>query len=160
MSFALSLQLIRTLEGFEATDDPVPSFGGIVKSFYFAEGFAVWPPPVDSWAEYYRRCYWLRAHCGELPEPADSVAMQAAVNCGQDWLIKAVQRIAGVVPDAAWGPITAQAVAALPRLGLPEKLLAAQQTYYDAQRGDPYYEGWCDRIATVKEWISEGRLGE
>ena len=57
----------------------------------------------------YKREYWERAHCPQLPWPLSQVQFDGAVNTGISQQMKFLQRAAGVNPDGAWGPNTSRA---------------------------------------------------
>lgn len=57
----------------------------------------------------YKREYWERAHCYELPWPLSQIQFDGAVNTGIGQQMKFLQRSVGVIADGAWGPNTSRA---------------------------------------------------
>jgi lysozyme family protein len=57
----------------------------------------------------YKRCYWEKAHCYEMPWPLSQIQFDGAVNTGVGQQMKFLQRAVGVNADGAWGPNTSRA---------------------------------------------------
>lgn len=96
----------------------------------------------------YKRDYWNRAHCDELPNGVAFDVFDGAVNSGPGQAIRWLQRAAGVADDGMVGPLT---LAAVKRME-PEAL----QARYNGQRLDfmtrlstweSFGRGWARRIA-------------
>jgi len=82
----------------------------------------------------YKREYWERAHCYEMPWPLCQVQFDGAVNTGIGQQMKFLQRAVGVNADGAWGPATRRAVnEALEELGavaLARHCADQKETFY------------------------------
>jgi lysozyme family protein len=61
---------------------------------------------VDTASLIYKREYWEKAHCPELPWPLSQVQFDGAVNTGVVQQMKFLQRAVGVSADGLWGPNT------------------------------------------------------
>lgn len=97
----------------------------------------------------YRRDYWERTRCPELPAGVAFEVFDAAVNSGPGQATRWLQRAVGVADDGVIGPIT---LAAVRRLD-PQAL----QARYNGQRLDfmtrlstweAFGRGWARRIAS------------
>lgn len=66
----------------------------------------------DEAGRIYRKLYWERCRCGDLPAGLDLVVFDYAVNSGPDRAVKDLQRALRVVADGIVGPLTLSAVAA------------------------------------------------
>ena len=96
----------------------------------------------------YKRDYWQRARCDELPPPLAFQVFDTAVNSGIGQAIRFLQRAVGVADDGQIGPLTMNAVK---RLDV-ESLVAR----YNGQRldfmtrlstWDVFGRGWARRVA-------------
>jgi len=65
---------------------------------------------LEQATEIYRREYWDKYHCEELPWPLSLVHFDGCVNRGAHQQVKNLQRVVGTTPDGAWGPKTKYAV--------------------------------------------------
>lgn len=105
----------------------------------------------------YRAEKWDKFHCGEMKPPWDLVVFDSAVNPGEGWMPKALQKAVGAKVDGIIGPKTIKAVneASVNEL---ENFLRAREAYYRARpaklKGKPfrerYLEGWLNRTADLK----------
>ena len=64
---------------------------------------------VEEAALVYKREYWERSHCYELPWPLSQIQFDGAVNTGVGQQMKFLQRSVGVIAYGAWGPNTSRA---------------------------------------------------
>lgn len=96
----------------------------------------------------YKRDYWDKARCDELPPALAFQVFDTAVNSGIGQAVRFLQRAVGVADDGVLGPLT---IAAVRRLDL-ESLMAR----YNGQRldfmtklstWDVFGKGWARRIA-------------
>ena len=69
---------------------------------------------LDQAAAIYRRDYWDRCRCEEMPRGLDLALFDAAVNQGAVAAIRMLQEAVGVTPDGVLGPRTMMAVACAP----------------------------------------------
>ena len=103
---------------------------------------------LDGAKAIYRRDYWGRARCDDLPRNVAFDVFDAAVNSGPGQAVRWLQRAVGVADDGQAGPVTLAAVGRID----PEVL----QARYNGQRldfmtrlstWDVFGKGWARRIA-------------
>jgi lysozyme family protein len=108
----------------------------------------------------YKRCYWEKAHCYELPWPLSQVHFDGAVNTGVGQQIKFLQRAVGVNADGAWGPNTRRATnEALEELGaetLAKHVCDQKETFYQQLvKNKPqmarFLKGWLNRLNDLRK---------
>lgn len=104
---------------------------------------------LDQAKAIYRRDFWDRCRCEELPPPVDFNVFDGAVNSGIGQSIRWLQRAAGVADDGLFGPITLEACL-LPN---PEKLAARYNGHRlmfmaSLSTWGTFGRGWARRIAT------------
>lgn len=96
----------------------------------------------------YKRDYWDRAMCDQLPEAVAFQVFDTAVNSGIGQAIRFLQRAVGVADDGRVGPLTIRAVR-----GLDPEVVAAR---FNGQRldfmtklstWDVFGKGWAIRVA-------------
>ena len=66
---------------------------------------------VDVVAPFYKKGYWDKCRCDELPSGLDFAVFDFAVNAGPGRAAKFLQQAVGVTADGAIGPATMAAVA-------------------------------------------------
>lgn len=99
--------------------------------------------------EIYRRDYWGRTGCDQVPEGLKFDLFDTAVNSGQVRAVQFLQRAAGAVDDGRLGPQTLWAVRNMD----PERLFARFNGHrLDFLNDNPeqwtrYGRGWAQRIA-------------
>ncbi|MFC5356486.1 glycoside hydrolase family 108 protein [Azospirillum himalayense] len=130
-TFDMALAFVLTREG-GYTNDPRDPGGetsfGISKAAY--PGIDIKGLTRDGAAAIYRRDYWDRAGCGNLPAGVALFHFDTAVNQGPGTAAKFLQLAAGVEADGKIGPKTLAAV----QRAKPTDLL----TEYAARRADHY----------------------
>lgn len=115
---------------------------------------------VEDAALVYKREYWERAHCPDLPWPLSQIQFDGAVNCGIGQQMKFLQRVAGVTADGAWGPNTSRATSnKINDIGL--KALCIQvcdqkETFYRnlvAKKPNliRFLKGWLNRLNDLRQ---------
>lgn len=85
---------------------------------------------LDRAKDIYRRDYWERARCDDLPGGVAVMQFDCAVNQGVGAAAKFLQLAASVKPDGAVGPKTLAAVAALPIDRLLTEYAARRMAHY------------------------------
>ena len=110
----------------------------------------------------YENEYWNMARCPTLPIDLDTVQFDTAVNMGVRRAVKFMQKCTDCVPDGAWGPKTAAAVAGCD----PGKTLRAfcdlRETFYiELINRKPdlsvFRKGWMNRLNDLRGFV--GLLG-
>lgn len=157
-NFTLSLSHVLRHEGgyVDHPDDP----GGITnlgvtkaaweaytgKPVTAADMHQLTPAKVEP---FYRRLYWDRMRCDDLPAGLDYAAFDFAVNSGVKRAARALQRVAGVTMDGTVGPSTLAAVNR--HRSLIDPLCDVRFLFL---RGLPTFKvfgrGWTVRVADVR----------
>lgn len=104
---------------------------------------------LEAAKEIYRRDYWARAMCDQLPPGVAFDLFDAAVNSGIGQAIRFLQRAAGVADDGQVGPLTLAAV----RRHDPEVIqarMSGQRLEFMTKLStwDTFGKGWARRIAS------------
>lgn len=108
--------------------------------------------PVDVAKSIYRKQYWDRAKCDELPPALRYVVFDGAVNSGVGQSIKWLQRALKVTDDGVIGPATIAAAQRAPIEPLYRRLLAQRLKFMtDLDIWPSFSKGWARRIAALLE---------
>jgi lysozyme family protein len=98
----------------------------------------------------YKKKFWDACKCDNLPSGIDYLVFDFAVNAGVGRSAKTLQKVVGVKPDGAIGPITLAAVVATKYL--IEKFSDEKVTFYKSlPTFSSFGNGWLNRIAHVKK---------
>lgn len=97
----------------------------------------------------YRRDYWDRCRCDELPAPLDIYVFDCAVNQGVDTAVKTLQRLVGVPVDGLMGPVTLGAAARVRREMALLYMADRAQAYAQLEGFGTFGRGWMKRLLTV-----------
>lgn len=98
--------------------------------------------------EIYKRDYWDRAKCDQLPTAVAFVVFDAAVNSGIGQSIRFLQRAIGVADDGVLGPLTLAAVARFDNESLCARFLGQRLEFMTKLSTWDYFgKGWSRRIA-------------
>ena len=163
MSFSKGLLLWKKLEGGFVDNPHDPggaTFQGITKDDYLAANPGdPFPPSEADAANYLRANYWEKFHCGDMPEPVDSIFFQF-VGSSERGAIQALQCIVGVIPDEDLGPATLVAMKGYGPNNLADDLLLAQRFFYAVKHppGDFYFRGLQSRVKRVAAAWSAGEI--
>ena len=100
----------------------------------------------------YKKNYWNRAKCDQLPSGVDLCVFDWAVNSGVSRSAKALQRIVGVEQDGGIGPMTLQAVAEVEPTEIIEQMHHMRDKFYrELSTFDTFGRGWIRRNDETKE---------
>lgn len=108
---------------------------------------------------FYRKGYWDKCRCDELPTGVDYLTFDFAVNAGPGRAAKFLQQAVGAVSDGVIGPATLAAVAKKD----PSKILVdfgnIKEAFYNGiVARDPsqsrFIKGWLNRVASVERFAS------
>lgn len=104
-------------------------------------------------APIYRKNYWDRCKCDELPEGVDLMVFDFAVNAGPSRSVKHLQELIGTTVDGGVGPMTLKAIDEYIDndengvYGLIEKLTVKRQKYYESlPTFKTFGNGWMRRL--------------
>ena len=106
-------------------------------------------------AEIYRRGYWDKCRCAELPEPFRLPLFDAAVNSGPDRSIKLMQSALGVRADGVMGPITMAAAdnSPVPHLVAVDMIARRLEFLKGLRHWHVFGVGWSARLDSVASHI-------
>lgn len=103
----------------------------------------------------YRRDYWDRARCGELPWPLAFFVFDAAVNAGATPAVVLLQRLLRLPRDGIPGKATLEAAArANQRDAVPRYLALRALRYTGTRNFDKYGEGWLFRLFSLAREVT------
>lgn len=98
----------------------------------------------------YLRDYWGPAGCDAMPDGARLPVFDMAVNSGVRPAIRAAQRACGEVEDGILGPLTLQALQAMPGDRFAGRFAAARLLRYTDDPGwRDFGKGWTRRVAQL-----------
>lgn len=105
---------------------------------------------------FYRKGYWDKCRCDELPAGLDYAVFDFAVNAGPGRAAKFLQQAVGVTADGAIGPATMAAVAGADPAQAVIAFGKAKEQFYNAiVARDPsqsrFIKGWLNRVASVEK---------
>lgn len=104
----------------------------------------------------YRRNYWERCRCQDLPSGVDWAVMDACVNHGTGRAAKFLQRAVMVNQDGSIGPLTLMAVAENDPEEIIEKLAEYRDAFYRSlSTFETFGRGWIRRNEETKEQARE-----
>ena len=96
----------------------------------------------------YLRDFWGPAGCGAMPDGARLQVFDMAVNSGVGAAVKAVQRAVGTTPDGILGPVTLQALQAMPAARFIARFNAQRLILMAGLSSWPAFgRGWVLRVA-------------
>ncbi len=107
---------------------------------------------VEQAIELYRRDYWERCRCAELPWPLALALFDGAVNQGAVPATRCLQQALGVSADGAVGPATVRAARDAPQRQVLARFLARRALRY-ARHPDwrIYGKGWMTRLFVIQQ---------
>lgn len=111
-------------------------------------------------AEIYRRDYWDRLHCSELPPPVALMLFDSGVNQGTKVATRFLQKAVGALVDGELGPRTIAAVYRHPVSRVVRRFSTERiQHYLSLGSFRTYGMGWLNRAVdvaiTAAEWEME-----
>ena len=96
----------------------------------------------------YKRDYWDRAQCDQLPSQLSYLVFDAAVNSGIGQSIRFLQRAVGTADDGVMGAITLSAIKRMDAESVCAKFLGQRLEFMaKLSTWDTFSRGWCRRIA-------------
>lgn len=148
MSFERSVDFVLKHEGGYVNHPRDPGGEtnmGIAKKFY---------PDLDiknltrqQAVDIYRRDYWERARCHEMPPAVAHMVFDSAVNQGISASVRILQRSLRVRDDGIVGPVTLTAVRNANQSALLTEMAAVRGNWYAATRNvDTFGLGWFRRL--------------
>jgi len=96
----------------------------------------------------YKRDYWDRAQCDQLPSQLSYLVFDAAVNSGIGQSIRFLQRAVGVADDGSIGPITLSAAKRMDAESLCARFIGQRLDFMTRlSTFDVFGKGWSRRLA-------------
>ena len=103
-------------------------------------------------APIYKKNYWDRAKCDQLPSGVDLCVFDWGVNSGVSRSAKALQRIVGVKQDGGIGPMTLQAVSEVEAEEIIEQMHYMRDNFYRSlDTFETFGKGWTRRNNETRE---------
>jgi len=100
----------------------------------------------------YRRQYWDKCRCDEMPVDVRYPLFDAAVNSGPGQAVKWLQSAVGVKADGVIGPMTMQSVSNANPIRLAKQMLGKRLRFMtELKNWTANSRGWARRIAAVLE---------
>ena len=104
----------------------------------------------------YRKNYWDKCRCGELPERIATHLFDAAVNHGSTTAIKLLQRAVNASDDGVLGPKTIAAIQALPEKQVVYFFIQHRRNFYlrIVERNPSqakFLKGWFNRLNELEK---------
>ena len=107
---------------------------------------------VEDVAPIYKKNYWDRCKCDDLPSGLDWAVFDWAVNSGTGRAAKAVQKICGAAQDGAIGPKTLALVKGQDTEYMIEEFGKIRQEFYESLKTfDTFGKGWTRRNKEATE---------
>lgn len=112
--------------------------------------------------EIYRKDYWLKGKCDQMPWPVSLAHFDACVNTGIGQAAKFLQKIVGTDVDGAIGPKTLKALTLIcgtrGPVAIAEDLIEARKAFYKllAEKNEDdqqFLNGWLNRVENLKKQI-------
>lgn len=100
----------------------------------------------------YRRNYWDRCRCGDLPSGVDWAVFDWAVNSGTGRAAKALQKAVGATEDGSIGPQTLMAVQNVEATNIINRMAINRENFYRSlSTFDTFGRGWLRRNDETRE---------
>jgi len=100
----------------------------------------------------YRRNYWDRCRCGELPSGVDWAVFDFAVNSGTGRGAKALQKAVGATEDGSIGPMTLIEVERVEPDNIINRIAIYREQFYRSLNAfDTFGRGWLRRNDETRE---------
>lgn len=149
--FPRAVQIVLDHEG--VLSDDVRDDGGLTKYGISQKAY----PNVeiraltrDDAIAIYRRDYWDRCRCGEMPWWAALITFDCAVNQGPGIAVRLLQRTVGAIEDGVIGPRTLDAVRRMdPRTGTVQFMSHRIMRYAAHDDWQTFGRGWTVRLFNV-----------
>ena len=104
----------------------------------------------------YRRNYWERCRCQDLPSGVDWAVMDACVNHGTGRAAKFLQKAVMVNQDGSIGPLTLMAVSEQDPIEIINRMAVYRDAFYRSlSTFETFGRGWIRRNDETREQASE-----
>ncbi|OSI09286.1 Predicted lysozyme (DUF847) [Neisseria zoodegmatis] len=108
--------------------------------------------------EIYRKAFWERFGCGDMPFAIGYQYFDACVNHGRGNAARFLQRALGVADDGIIGPVTKAAIHAADISELVRKFNGQRLSFYTKLKAfDAFGRGWVNRVAlNLRHAVTDG----
>ena len=123
---------------------------GVTKRTAMANGYtgSMRSMTRDQAIEIYRKAFWERYHADKMPAAVAFQFFDSCINHGYGNAARMLQRAAGVADDGVIGPISLQAINALPENDLLLRFNAERLHFYTKlSTFGTFGKGWARRVA-------------
>lgn len=159
MNFNQSFDLLMTHEGGFSnrpfSEDPGgATMYGVTERVARENGYtgAMKDLTLDFAKSVYRKSYWDKCRCDELPDNLRYAVFDAAVNSGPGQAIKWLQATVSVKVDGAIGPMTIASVNASNHIVVEKQMLGKRLRFMtELKNWTANSRGWSRRIAALLE---------
>lgn len=101
----------------------------------------------------YKRDYWDKAMCGEIPYPLDVLLFDTAVNHGVDRAVKILQESLGIAADGIIGQKTIAAARNTNNSIYTVFMINRMFAYTAAKSWPTFKEGWKNRLVALSKEV-------
>jgi lysozyme family protein len=156
--FDYALNLVLKHEGGYVNDPADPGGETIygISRRHHPEAWAAGRPSKAQASLIYRRDYWDRLRCDELPAPVAVLLFDTAVNCGNKRAVQFLQRAISVADDGVLGSVTIGRCRTMDAHTIAQQLADQRMAHYRAlSTFGRFGKGWSNRVDDVLEEIRE-----
>jgi len=100
----------------------------------------------------YKKDYWEKIKCDELPNCLKLIVFSSAVNQGPGFAVKTLQKIVEVKVDGRIGPKTIEAIKAVNPLAIKKDFLKIQAEHYFSLNKSEFIKGWILRLIDLSQY--------
>lgn len=152
--FDFALNLVLKHEGGYVNDPKDPggeTIYGIARRHH-PDAWAAGRPTKAQAAEIYRRDYWDRLRCDELPAPLAVFLFDTGVNCGNRRAVQMLQRAISVKDDGVLGPVTIGRCRTMDAHVIVLQMADQRMAHYHSlSTFSRFGRGWTNRVDDVLE---------
>lgn len=156
--FDYALNLVLKHEGGYVNDPADPGGETIygISRRHHPEAWATGRPSKAQASLIYRRDYWDRLRCDELPAPVAVLLFDTAVNCGCKRAVQLLQRAISVADDGSLGAVTIDRCRTMDTQAIAQQLADHRMAHYRSlSTFGRFGKGWSSRVDDVLEEIRE-----
>lgn len=153
-NFDQAFQTLIKIEGGLVNDPRDP--GGLTKYGISKKAFPnldIANITLEQAKEIYKKNYWDKCRCDDLPASFDIAVFDTAVNMGSDKAIRLLQKALGVYADGVIGNKTLSAAAKAGETELRRLLLHRLFAYSKLEGYKHYKDGWFNRLLAISEVV-------
>lgn len=156
--FNFAVELVLKHEGGYVNDPQDPGGETIygISRRHHPEAWEHGRPTKAQAEEIYRRDYWVRLRCDELPPPVAVFLFDTGVNCGNRRAVQMLQRAISVKDDGFIGPVTMERCHTIDAHTIVQQLADQRMDHYRSLATfHRFGKGWSRRVHDMVEQVSE-----